>query len=118
MPRSRGGTDADENLALSCQGCNNRKFTAIVAIDPLNGEEAPLYDPRTDDWLKHFAWSDDYLLVEGVTPVGRATVARMQLNRDAIVNLRRLLRRAGEHPLVGSLMARAFRDPEPGVYTV
>ena len=44
-PRARGGTSDPTNLALSCQGCNNRKFTATDAIDPSTGELAPLYNP-------------------------------------------------------------------------
>jgi 5-methylcytosine-specific restriction endonuclease McrA len=35
VPRSRGGTSDLSNLALSCQGCNNRKYTSIEAIDPV-----------------------------------------------------------------------------------
>ncbi|MBI3796989.1 MAG: HNH endonuclease, partial [Deltaproteobacteria bacterium] len=34
IPRSSGGTDVLTNLALACQGCNNRKYTATAAIDP------------------------------------------------------------------------------------
>jgi hypothetical protein len=34
----------------------------------------------------------------GRTPIGRATVAQLQLNRPGVRNLRRLLRLAGEHP--------------------
>ncbi len=32
-PKSSGGTDDPENLAMSCQGCNNRKYTALEAIN-------------------------------------------------------------------------------------
>jgi 5-methylcytosine-specific restriction endonuclease McrA len=27
IPRSKGGTDENGNLALACQGCNNRKYS-------------------------------------------------------------------------------------------
>jgi hypothetical protein len=40
-------------------------------------------------------------MILGVTPVGRATVDTLQLNREALVNLRRVLVAAGEHPPVG-----------------
>jgi hypothetical protein len=34
----------------------------------------------------------------GITPIGRATVARLHLNRSGVVNLRESLRRLGLHP--------------------
>ena len=98
IPRSVGGTDAAENLALACQGCNNRKYTALEATDPTTGERAALFHPRREGWSVHFAWSADASLVIGLTPTGRATVARLELNRAGLVNLRRVLVAAGAHP--------------------
>jgi hypothetical protein len=98
IPRSRGGSEDLSNLALSCQRCNNAKFVAIDAVDPLTGAAARLFHPREHDWSEHFAWSNDFLLIYGLTPIGRATVDRLQLNRPGVVNLRRILRDAGEHP--------------------
>jgi len=97
-PRSRGGTSDLSNLALSCQGCNNRKYTSVEAIDPVTGETVPLYHPRRQRWVDHFAWNEDYTLVFGLTPTGRATVEKLQLNRASIVNLRRVLQSVDEHP--------------------
>ena len=34
MPRSAGGADDLSNLAFSCQGCNNRKYTSTSALTP------------------------------------------------------------------------------------
>ena len=99
VPRSRGGTDADTNLAWSCQGCNNRKYTSVEALDPVSGETAPLYHPRRQRWHEHFAWNEDYTVVLGLTPTGRATVEKLQLNRTGVVNLRRVLHRIDAHPL-------------------
>jgi len=97
-PRSSGGSDIESNLALACQGCNNRKFVSVAAADPLTGNIVPLYNPREDRWQEHFAWSADFLTICGVTPTGRATVEKLQVNREAVMNLRRLLQRIGEHP--------------------
>ncbi|MGK7925810.1 MAG: HNH endonuclease [Spirulina sp.] len=36
IPVIRGGTNDLDNLALSCQGCNNRKYTSITARDLVN----------------------------------------------------------------------------------
>jgi hypothetical protein len=98
IPRSRGGSDELSNLALSCQRCNNAKFVDVEAIDALTGHSATLFNPRQHDWSEHFAWSHDFVLIHGLTPTGRATVDKLQLNRVGIVNLRRVLHGAGEHP--------------------
>jgi len=98
LPRSRGGTTVEGNLALSCQGCNNHKYNKIVGVDPVTGAAAALFHPRESAWGEHFAWSPDAVLVVGLTPTGRATVAALALNRAGLVNLRRVLFAAGEHP--------------------
>jgi hypothetical protein len=98
MPLSRGGKTVLDNLALACQGCNNHKYTKVEGIDPITGNLAPLYHPRQQKWQDHFSWSRDYTLVIGLTPTGRATVQALQLNREGLVNLRRMLYEVGEHP--------------------
>jgi hypothetical protein len=47
-----------------------------------------------DRWDEHFAWANDYLRIDGLTPVGRATVARLKLNRPVYRRQRALLRMA------------------------
>jgi hypothetical protein len=98
VPRSRGGPDELSNLALACQRCNNSKFTATDSTDPISGQTVTLFHPRQQRWSEHFAWSADSLLILGLTPTGRATVEKLSLNRAGVVNLRRILRAAGEHP--------------------
>jgi hypothetical protein len=99
-PKAKGGRDNLQNLALSCQGCNNHKFTRTEARDPMTNSLVPLYQPREQAWLEHFAWSEDFAFLIGLTPTGRATVDALQLNRDGVVNLRRALHALGEHPPV------------------
>jgi len=74
LPRVQGGATRLDNLALACQGCNNHKYDKVAAPDPVSGQLAPLYHPRRDRWDMHFAWSDDFTLIIGITPTGRATV--------------------------------------------
>ncbi len=97
-PRVLGGTNQINNLALSCQGCNSHKFTHITAIDPMTGTPAPLFHPRRDTWREHLFWNEDYTLIIGRTPTGRATVEDLHLNRQGIVNQRALLRMANRRP--------------------
>jgi hypothetical protein len=98
LPKAKGGSDDLENLALSCQGCNNHKFTRTEATDVLSGLVVPLFDPRKHVWLEHFAWGEDFTRVLGLTPIGRASVETLQLNRDGVVNLRWALHTLGQHP--------------------
>jgi hypothetical protein len=97
-PQIRRGRDSVRNLALSCQGCNNHKYDRTAGRDPVSGREVRLFHPRRDQWADHFAWADDGARVLGLTPTGRATVETLQLNREPLVNLRRVLVQAGEHP--------------------
>jgi hypothetical protein len=98
IPSSRGGTNDLDNLAFSCQGCNGHKYVGVRAIDPATGADVPLYHPRQQRWRDHFAWNTDYTLVIGMTPTGRATVEKLQLNREGLVNLRRVLHPLKLHP--------------------
>ncbi|MFL5801297.1 MAG: HNH endonuclease, partial [Roseiflexaceae bacterium] len=98
LARAKGGTTAPENLALACQGCNNHKYDKTEAPDPVSGTLVSLYHPRRDRWEEHFVWSDNFTLILGLTPSGRATVEALYLNREGVVNLRRLLYAVGQHP--------------------
>lgn len=98
IPQSRGGTNSLDNLALACQGCNNFKYNKIEDKDPVTGNMVSLYHPRKHRWNEHFAWNNDFTLVIGLTPTGRATVKALLLNREGAINLRRMLYAMGEHP--------------------
>lgn len=98
IPRQVGGASAIDNLALSCQECNNHKYIKIKAYDPASDELVPLYHPRQHHWAEHFTWSDDFTFIIGISPTGRATIEALQLNRQGVVNLRRVLYEMAEHP--------------------
>lgn len=98
ISREAGGPTSAENLAQSCQGCNGHKAAKTEAVDPVTGLLVPLFNPRQQRWEEHFAWSEDSLYIRGLTPVGRATVDALQLNREGLLNMRRVLYAVGEHP--------------------
>jgi hypothetical protein len=98
FPRQLGGTNALDNLAWSCSGCNSYKHTKTRSIDPHTGQIVKLFNPRLQRWRRHFSWSSDYTQVVGKTRCGRATVEALQLNRKGAVNLRRLLVKDDRHP--------------------
>jgi hypothetical protein len=87
-----------DNLALSCQGCNGHKYTKREAPDLATGAVVPLFHPRKQHWRDHFAWNEDFSRVLALTPTGRATEKALRLNRDEVVQFRRLLRVVGQHP--------------------
>ena len=83
VPTSRGGADEESNWALSCRACNLHKGDRVVAADPQTGAVVSLFNPREQRWEDHFRWDADTAELAGVTRVGRATVACLQLNRPA-----------------------------------
>jgi hypothetical protein len=97
----RGGDDAG-NLALACRGCNSHKATASHGIDPETGEMVRLFHPRLDLWSEHFGWRSNFAEIVGLSPVGRATVTRLRMNREEVTNLRRALVAFGEMPPPGT----------------
>lgn len=98
LPESAGGRTEADNLCLTCVGCNGFKLAFQHGPDPETGVLAPLFNPRSDRWEEHFRWSDDGTHLVGLTAVGRATVARLQMNRPRMVEARRLWVLAGWHP--------------------
>jgi 5-methylcytosine-specific restriction endonuclease McrA len=99
IPRSQGGTTTLDNLALACQGCNSHKYNKTRASDPFSKQQVEIFHPRNQRWQDHFAWDEQFERILGLTATGRATVEALQLNRPELLNLRKLLYAAGEHPL-------------------
>jgi hypothetical protein len=101
IPLTKNGIDTLDNLALACFHCNRRKSDKLTALDPVTGEEVPLFNPRKDVWNEHFIWSENRLFIIGLTPVGRATVDILQLNRERVINIRAADVAVGRHPPEG-----------------
>ena len=80
LPRSHGGTDETHNLALACRRCNERRYNFTTGRDPATDMETPLFHPVQHVWAEHFAWTLDGQWIVGTTPIGRATVERLDLN--------------------------------------
>lgn len=98
ISKARGGQDVEANLWLSCRLCNEAKGAAIEAVDPQTGEITPLFNPRTQIWTEHFAWSANGTYIIGQTPMGRATVVALSLNSELRVRSRAIWVEAGWHP--------------------
>lgn len=98
VPPSRGGDDGEANLALACRSCNLRKGVSVSAVDPETGGEVPLFHPRRDDWREHFGRGAESGEIAGATPVGRATVACLDMNSPSQIAARRQWTRLGLFP--------------------
>ena len=88
-PRKHGGTDDSGNLALACIDCNLSKSSNIAGRDPQSSGIIALFDPRRDVWADHFRIDGTYIV--GKTPIGRATVAVLNMNSDYQLELRATL---------------------------
>ena len=82
VPQSLGGTDEPDNLALACTRCNQRRYNFTTGIDPVTQQEISLFNPRNQKWADHFIWTADGLKILGITPTGRATCYRLDLNDE------------------------------------
>jgi 5-methylcytosine-specific restriction endonuclease McrA len=104
IPRSLGGSDNSDNLALACRRCNERRYNFLAGIDPETQEIVPLFDPRRQKWREHFVWLDRGIVIQGITASGRATCVRLDLNdtrypeNDSIQEARRFWIKIGIHP--------------------
>jgi 5-methylcytosine-specific restriction endonuclease McrA len=86
IPKKHGGGDDLENLALACVACNLYKGPNISGLDPETGSLTRLFHPRSDKWDQHFAFDD--LEIDGLTAIGRTTIAVLRLNDQVHLRLR------------------------------
>jgi hypothetical protein len=89
LPQARGGSDDLNNLALACHACNLFKSDFETGQDEESQAEAALFHPRSDVWEQHFGVDVERAAIFGITPVGRATLARLQMNRPQQITARR-----------------------------
>jgi hypothetical protein len=101
IPISKGGDQSLTNLALSCFSCNRRKSDKLKGLDPDTGEIVDLFNPRRYRWRDHFVWSANGLLIKGLTPIGRATVVALDLNRERSLIIRSVYLELKLHPPSG-----------------
>jgi len=89
LPQAHGGSDDLDNLALACHACNLFKSDFETGQDEESQTKVALFHPRRDSWEQHFGVDAERTEIFGITPVGRATVARLQMNRSRHITARR-----------------------------
>ena len=87
ISEKHGGLTHADNLAYACVFCNQAKGSDIGSIHWEGGNFVRFFNPRSDRWTEHFRWEGDQ--VAGLTPVGRATLILLGLNRPRRVLIRR-----------------------------
>lgn len=112
IPKSLGGNDDNANLALACHRCNGRRYNFVEGVDPDTQQTVSLFNPRWHTWSEHFIWSADGQNILGISPIGRATIERLDMNdirhdNGSIQRARRLWIRGGWHP--------PKRDPQQSI---
>lgn len=82
-PRSRGGSDDFGNLVYCCHACNEHKGNHW---NPSGAER--ILHPLQDDSSAHYVEHGDFTL-SAFTDTGNFHIARLQLNRPALIANRR-----------------------------
>jgi hypothetical protein len=98
IPLALAGVDSSDNLALACRSCNLKKAVHVEHRDPVTQTIVRLFNPRRDSWSDYFRVEVETGLIEGLGPVGRATVEKLGMNTPAQREARRLWNALGLFP--------------------
>jgi hypothetical protein len=98
VPPGQQGPDDESNWALACRSCNLRKSNHLTGLDETTQIGQRLFHPRRDRWDHHFLVNSDTGVIQGTTPSGRATVARLQMNTPQQLEARKVWMRLGLFP--------------------
>lgn len=96
VAEKHGGPTSLDNLAWACFYCNRFKGSDLASIDPTSQKAVFLFHPREHRWHHHFRLNG--VLIEGITPSGRATAALLHLNDPERVAYRLGLVDIGHYP--------------------
>ena len=75
---TRRGPDHLDNFAWCCPFCNTVKGPQVASR--VGAGLVRLFDPRRDQWPEHFVFLHQFLLIAGVSPIGRASERALRLN--------------------------------------
>lgn len=82
-PQSKGGSDNPENLIYCCNRCNSYKYNYF----PSSNKEPSIWNPTQSPRDQHFFELDNGQL-KALTPVGKATIDLLRLNRPPLIQYR------------------------------
>ncbi|SRR5581483_9828486 len=90
------GPTSPSNTALACFACNHHKGPCIAGRDKATRKLTPLFHPRRHKWSRHFRWAGPVLV--GLTPIGRVTIAILEMNLEHRIAFRQELIDEGVFP--------------------
>jgi hypothetical protein len=98
IPRQHDGRTTFGNLAYACQRCNKHKGPNLAGIDRTTSRTklVRVFNPRRHVWLFHFVWDGPWVV--GRTPIGRVTVALLDMNDEQRVRVRTQMLTEGWNP--------------------
>jgi HNH endonuclease len=96
VPVVANGETIAENLALACVSCSLRKGARQEIEDAQSGIKVLFFNPSQQSWEENFRW--DGVKIIGLTPVGRAMIAALDLNREMMLSIRAEEKLLGTHP--------------------
>jgi HNH endonuclease len=94
IAKQHGGTDDPTGLCYACAQCNWTKGPNLTGL--LGGKLYSLFNPRKQNWHRHFRW--EHTLLVGKTKTGIVTVQVLNINDPARVMLRENLLFEGRFP--------------------
>jgi hypothetical protein len=84
IARQHGGVDNPDTLCWACSECNWAKGPNLARL--FAGKLYPLFNPRTQNWSRHFRW--EHTILVGKTKTGSVTVQVLNINDPGRVMLR------------------------------
>ena len=96
ISEKHGGPTQADNLGYACLFCNQAKGSDIGSIHWESGILVRFFNPRTDEWSKHFTMLGSQ--IEGVTPIGAVTESILRFNSTERLLERRTLQLMNRFP--------------------
>ena len=100
-----GSTDAD-NLAYACPFCNRNKGSDVGSFTQ-GGELVRFFNPRIDEWSKHFRLED--VIITPLTDIGQVTAKILNFNHFDRLLERQELQELGRYPSSEAIVIIADR---------
>jgi hypothetical protein len=94
IAKQHGGTNDPDLLCYACSECNWAKGPNLAGL--LEAKIYPLFNPRTQNWSRHFRW--DHTTLVGKTKTGIVTVQVLNINEASRIELRENLLFEGLFP--------------------
>lgn len=91
-----GGGDEFENLAYTCQHCNQHKGSDLVTFLGAYQNLVPLFNPRIQVWEHHFEAKEGKLFPK--TDIAEATIKLLKINNLDKIEFRRAFQELNLYP--------------------